>query len=150
MGKQMPETSRFYGLVISLFYEQEFLDYHRKKIQRKNMNIRLEYLYRDSGNFKKWNDIVFSNCDKISAEIAIEEIRNNLEEGLYFRAEDIGVNDLHFDEFNPLLDHHWHEFHSCSETEDEVTDIQHRDIKSIISKFITSKSKCKTTQCRLS
>jgi len=108
------------------------------------MNIRFEYLYRDSGNFKKWNDIVFSNFDNITAETATKEICNYLDEGLYFRIEDIDVNDLHFDKFNPLIDHHWHEFHSCSETEDEVNDVHHRDIKSIISKLATLKIDSKT------
>lgn len=99
------------------------------------MNIRFEYLYRDAGNFKKWYDIVFSNIDNITSEAATKEICKYLDEGLYFKVEDIEVNDLHFDEFNPLLDHDWHEFHSCTETEDDETDIQHRDIKTIISKL---------------
>jgi len=99
------------------------------------MNIRFEYLYRDSGNFKKWGDVVFSNIDNITSETAMKEIFKYLDEGLYFKAEDIEVDDLHFDEFNPLLDHYWHEFHGCAETEDDVTDVQYRDIKTIISKL---------------
>lgn len=101
------------------------------------MNMRFVYLYRDSGNFKKWGDVVFSNEDDIEEEIVMKRIIDNLEEGLYFRSEDLQVADLHFEEFNPLIDHHWHEFHCCSITTDAITDCFHRDIKSIIAKLVS-------------
>jgi hypothetical protein len=107
------------------------------------MNISFEYLYRDSGNFKNWSFIVFSNREKIPIEIAIKQIIANLDEGLYFKAEDLSVTDLHFEEFNPTLDHHWLEFSCCSATTDQITDIYQRDIQEIIKKLSLSKKQGK-------
>lgn len=37
-------------------------------------NIKFIYLYRDSANYKSWNDVVFENPD----QLPLEEIENNL------------------------------------------------------------------------
>ncbi len=33
------------------------------------MNIAFEYLYRDAGNYKNWNTVVFSNRDAVDPDV---------------------------------------------------------------------------------
>ncbi|MEI7526630.1 MAG: hypothetical protein WCJ95_19945 [Mariniphaga sp.] len=87
-----------------------------------NNNIKFNYLYRDAGNYKESNEIIFSNrysetIDKI--EILISE---NLIEGEFFLPEQWEIPRLSFSNFSPYLDHDYHEFVSVETTDEEVTE----------------------------
>jgi hypothetical protein len=88
------------------------------------MNIMLSYLYRDAGNYKNFNEVVFTN----DSQLPLDEIERRLKACLidkeWFVADKWGLKDLHFTEFawNSELDHDWHEFESIEETEEAVTE----------------------------
>lgn len=85
------------------------------------MNIAFSYLYRDSGNYKRFNTIVFSNFDFLAVDELRKEIDAHLKDGEWFCARKWNVPDLHFAEWDEELDHHWHEFHSVEETSETAT-----------------------------
>lgn len=99
------------------------------------MNLHFEYLYRDGGNFKNWGYVIFSNKQNIPIVIVSEKIIELLDEGLYFKVDDLNIPDLHFNEFNQSIDHTWHEFYGCSATNDSITDCNQRDIQTIIDRL---------------
>ena len=66
------------------------------------MNTLIEYLYRDAGNNKVWNEVV------IAGEMTQEQcttIERSLADGLYFVPELIGLPIKRFDSYDPELDH---------------------------------------------
>jgi len=79
-------------------------------------NIQFSYLYRDAGNYKRHNDIVFANRDDIDIEHLEKLIRSKLLEGLWFLADEWLLPDLHFEDFNIEMDHPYHEFKSITYT----------------------------------
>lgn len=81
------------------------------------MNIKFSYLYRDYSNYKKFNSIVLSNSDNISISEVEKSIRENLIDGEFFNAQNVGLPSLFFDEKNED-DHMRHEFESIQETTD--------------------------------
>jgi len=95
------------------------------------MNIRMEYLYRDAGNYKNWGDVVFSNPNGVPIQHAEKMVNEALIDHQYFLAKSVGVPDLHFPEFNTDLDHHFHEFYALVQTEDTPDDLQKRSIEQL-------------------
>ena len=73
------------------------------------MNVAFEYLYRDAGNSKNWGEVVFSNPNDIAIGAIIAEAQDALIDGCYFIAEQARVPVLHFGDYDPELDHGWHE-----------------------------------------
>lgn len=97
------------------------------------MNVRFEYLYRDAGNFKNWNEVVFATPRNISADRVAAMAEKALRiDGLYFVASEVNVPDLHFAERNEKLDHDWHEVHAFQVTDDAPNDPQGRDVEEFI------------------
>ena len=47
-------------------------------------NMAFHYLYRDAGNFKKWNTIIFSNPKKLTIKWIRDEIARLLPDDLFF------------------------------------------------------------------
>jgi hypothetical protein len=101
------------------------------------MNVRFEYLYRDSGNFKHWGDVVFSNTHNIGQDTlaAISSAALPLD-GIYFLPDQVGIPNLHFEEWMESLDHDWHEIHSFEFCDDLPNDLQGRDIEMFIQSII--------------
>lgn len=81
------------------------------------MNIKLNYLYRDNSNYKRFGNVVFSNPNNIPLESFKEKLLRNLIDGEFFIAEKLGLPTLFFDEPNED-DHQWHEFESIEATSD--------------------------------
>lgn len=81
------------------------------------MNIKLNYLYRDNSNYKKFGSVVFVNSGTILLEEFKEKFTRNLIDGEYFLAEELGLPTLFFDELNED-DHQWHEFENIEATID--------------------------------
>ena len=96
------------------------------------MNIRMEYLYRDAGNYKNWGEVVFSNPNSVPIFLAEQMVSEFLIERQYFLANSVGLPDLHFAEHNDELDHDWHEFHAFVFTEDASDDLHGRNIEKLI------------------
>ncbi|MEN0056933.1 MAG: hypothetical protein AAGC65_24855 [Mucilaginibacter sp.] len=73
-------------------------------------NIKFSYLYRDGGNYKKFNSVIFSNPYNIKLSEVERLIQFNLIDGLWFYADKWRVPDIHFDTWNNEADHTFHEF----------------------------------------
>lgn len=96
------------------------------------MNIAFEYLYRDAGNYKKWGRVVFANPAKLPIADILKEARCSLIDQSFFDARSIDVPDLHFEHWNPELDHNWHEMDSIIQTSDEATDVRQRSVQAFL------------------
>jgi hypothetical protein len=96
------------------------------------MNIRMEYLYRDAGNYKNWGEVVLSNPTNLPLQRVEKMLIDALFEGLYFIADSAGLPDLHFTECNAALDHDWYEWHGLAETKEPVSDSDGRSIEQLI------------------
>jgi hypothetical protein len=72
--------------------------------------IRFNYLYRDSGNYKKFGSKRFKNPE----QLPIEEIERNILENLidqeYFYPEKVGIKKFKFHRY--IDDYSWYEFES--------------------------------------
>ncbi|RYG04505.1 MAG: hypothetical protein EOO07_30855 [Chitinophagaceae bacterium] len=79
-------------------------------------NIKLSYLYRDGGNYKKFGNVVFNNPDNIEIGDLNSFIKSNLIDGMWFYADKWQLPDLHFDTWNNGLDHAFHEFEAVEYT----------------------------------
>lgn len=74
------------------------------------MNIKLNYLYRDGGNYKLYGFEIFSNPQgRTLTEIDLR-IRECLIDGVYFDPLKWRIRPLKFDIWDSELDHSWNEF----------------------------------------
>jgi hypothetical protein len=81
--------------------------------------IRFNYLYRDSGNNKKYRSVLFKSFNSVNTNEVEALLRMRLDESEYFIAEQIGLPTVFSHEgeceFDPDADHFWHEFTSLEE-----------------------------------
>src|SRR5688572_2337555 len=84
------------------------------------MNVKINYLYRDAGNYKLFGHEVFLNPDSLPIEEVERKIRSALIDGEYFDPVQWKMPILRFSEWNNDLDHFWNEFESVEETDEEV------------------------------
>ena len=96
------------------------------------MNVRFEYLYRDSGNFKNWGEVVFSNPRCIPAGIIAARAEKVLIDRTFFVAAKADVPDLHFSDPNEDLDHGWHETHAFRPNDEPPSDARNRNIEEFV------------------
>ena len=97
------------------------------------MNIRMDYLYRDAGNYKSWGAIVVPNAPEPLALDQIEaSARASLIDGAWFVAAAADLPDLRGEEWDEDLDHDWHELHGFAETEALPDDPCDRDIRGLL------------------
>lgn len=82
------------------------------------MNIRMTYLYRDSGNYKHWYEVVFPNPAGASVEQLTKDIKQRLISGEYFDQSQAPVTFDFPDSFDPDMDHAWLEFYSFEEVDE--------------------------------
>lgn len=95
------------------------------------MNIKFNYLYRDAGNYKNFNSIVFSNPNCHKPEEIKPDIRNNFIDNIYFEAKIIFIPELFFEDQN-ADDHEWHELIEIENTTDKMNDLHNRTIDTFI------------------
>lgn len=78
------------------------------------MNTRIDYMYRDPGNYKQFNTIV------IQGEVDIDLFKSVLDEELYFIPSQLGLEDLQGRFCNGVQadDHPWHELEEIEHTDD--------------------------------
>lgn len=93
----------------------------------KEPNLKLNYRYRDAGNYKQFGYIIFSNVSKLSIGEATIQILEKLIDNEFFIPQEWDLPRLHFHSFDPELDHEFHEFENWEETFEQATDT--RDVK---------------------
>ncbi len=77
--------------------------------------LRFHYLYRDSGNYKKFGYRDYANPENLSIEQAENHIRKYLIDREFFYPEQAGIPKFRFHRY--LDDYSWYEF-ECIETID--------------------------------
>lgn len=94
------------------------------------MNIKLNYLYRDAGNYKVYDSVIFSNPDNISVSQIKESLLEKFIDQEYFNPDDFKISRLSHPDYNPDFDHSWNEFESLESTNEAPTDP--RNIKEFV------------------
>ncbi|MEM9337485.1 MAG: hypothetical protein AAGA66_02070 [Bacteroidota bacterium] len=84
-------------------------------------NLKFEYLYRDSGNYKQFGCLVLRNPTDIKPETATKQIKRLLIDGEFFYPDKVQVPRLESYEFDPEMDHDWYEFEKFSLTDEKPT-----------------------------
>ena len=84
-------------------------------------NIRFNYLYRDSGNYKVFGSEVFANPDHLNISEIRDRIKVLLIDGEFFDPVKWEIRTLCFPDFFDEEDHSWNEFDSIEFTPDEPT-----------------------------
>ena len=72
--------------------------------------IRFNYLYRDSGNWKKFGNKMFSNPEQLTSEEIILKLHRNRIDQTYFYPDQVGIKKFKF--HRNLDDDSWYEFES--------------------------------------
>ena len=84
-------------------------------------NIKFNYLYRDGGNYKRYNSIIFNNPDNIILSELSTLISSKLIDNTWFYANQWNLPDLRPETIYPDTDPTWHEFESINYTNESVT-----------------------------
>jgi len=83
-------------------------------------NIKFNYLYRDGGNYKTFNSVIFKNDPSISIKELGNLIRSKLIYAEWFYAERWKLPELFTGYFDFKTDPTWHEFESVEHTDEPV------------------------------
>lgn len=84
-------------------------------------NTRVNYLYRDAGNYKMFNEAVVSGAITEEQIVAILE---TLDEGEYFLPAQVGLPEERPDKWAPRYDHPWFELEADGfEPTDDPADV---------------------------
>ncbi|MDB5015400.1 MAG: hypothetical protein JWQ84_232 [Mucilaginibacter sp.] len=75
-------------------------------------NIKFNYLYRDSANYKKFGYVVFSNHNNIELSELESLIRSKLIYETWFYADEWNLPELFLEHCDFRFDPTWHEFES--------------------------------------
>jgi hypothetical protein len=97
-------------------------------------NMKFRYLYRDASSYKKWNAVVFSNSEALSATAVTRSLMSHFwPEGLFI-ASQISVPEVFLFDDYPLNvdDHCFHEYGSVEVTEEAVNDRLGRSITEFV------------------
>lgn len=89
---------------------------------RMGKNVKLNYMYRDGGNYKQFGEVVFENPEEISIESATQKLKEKLIQDAFFVAEDWKLPSLRVYAYDPEIDHGWHEFEEFEETNEVLSD----------------------------
>lgn len=85
-------------------------------------NLKLNYRYRDAGNYKQFGSVIFSNSNKVTIDEATKLLQEKLISSDFFVPKDWNLLPLHFHPYDPELDHEYHEFESWEETYEQAND----------------------------
>lgn len=83
-------------------------------------NIKFSYLYRDSGNYKNYGFLIFSNPDNIDLSELTSLIKSKLFDGTWFYHKEWHLPDLRSAHFDYEIDPTWHEFESVEYTDELI------------------------------
>jgi hypothetical protein len=121
---------------ISFLSEKElnkFLESYGLGELSKELNLKLNYRYRDAGNYKQFGSVIFLNPSQLSVEEATKLIQEKLISGDFFVPQNWNLPPLHFHPYDSELDHDYHEFESWELTEEAATD--QRDARVFLNKI---------------
>lgn len=85
-------------------------------------NLKLNYRYRDAGNYKQFGSVIFSNSKKLTLDDATHLIQKKLISGEFFVPKDWDLPVLYFHPYDATLDHEYHEFENWEETFEKFSD----------------------------
>jgi len=80
-------------------------------------NIKFNYLYRDSANYKKYGSVVFANPNNIELSEVEALIRSKLIDGEYFYADEWRLPELFLETVDFRVDPTWYEFENVEYTD---------------------------------
>jgi hypothetical protein len=83
-------------------------------------NIKFNYLYRCSGNYKKFTSIILSNPDDVELSELETLIKSKLIWETWFYAEEWKLPEIFTDIVDFWVDPTWHEFESVEYIEEDV------------------------------
>lgn len=111
----------------------------------KNSLIRFNYLYRDGGNYKKWNFIDFKNPEGMGLDEINRRLGNSFDMKCLFNAKQAGVPAIFLfdeDEYSVNADDHcFHEFDSVEAVDASREDIDLQDCT--IGSFVKHVEECR-------
>ena len=81
-------------------------------------NIKFNYLYRDSGNYKKFGSVIFANHAEIELSKFEVLIKSKLIWDTWFYAEAWKLPEIFIDILDFRIDPTWHEFENVEYTEE--------------------------------
>lgn len=99
-----------------------------------NPFIRFNYLYRDGGNYKKWNFVDFKNPEGLEIDEIHRRFEKSFDMGCLFNADQVGVPEVFLfndEEYSLSADDHcFHEYDSIEaiDASKEDIDLQSRSI----------------------
>lgn len=96
----------------------------------RDLNLKLNYRYRDAGNYKQFGSVIFENPSRLSIEEATKLIQEKLISSEFFVPIDWNLPTLYFHSYDPELDHEYHEFESWEETYEQANDT--RDVRDFL------------------
>jgi hypothetical protein len=85
-------------------------------------NLKLNYRYRDAGNYKQFGSVIFPNSSQLAISEATKLIQEKLISGEFFIPNDWNIPRLQFHPYDPEFDHEYHEFEEWEVTEEATTD----------------------------
>ena len=83
-------------------------------------NIKFNYLYRDGGNYKNFNSIIFENDEPTSIEELELLVKSKLVYGEWFYADQWKVPEIFLSTFDFKNDPTWHEFKSVEYSSEPI------------------------------
>lgn len=93
-------------------------------------SIRFNYLYRDSGNYKKYGRKIFSNPEQLTLEEITRQLTESLIDQQFFYPEKVGIEKFRF--HRALDDTSWYEFESVEEIKKHTWHQKQPTIKSFL------------------
>lgn len=73
----------------------------------KNHSIAIEYLYRDAGNNKIYEEAIIKNPNNLDLKAFEKWFKSQLIDNLWFNPLDYGLPNPKFSNYDPQLDHDW-------------------------------------------
>ena len=98
-------------------------------------SIRFNYLYRDSGNYKKFGRKIFSNPEQLAIEEIYQKLLESLIDQAFFYPEEVGIEKFRFHRY--LDDTSWYEFESVEEIKSHSS---HKNLQTIDSFILLFKN----------
>ena len=95
-------------------------------------NIKFKYLYRDAGNYKNYGYAIFSNPESISIAEINDKLERAFEQGMFFIARQLDLQELFFEDFPSDDDISFHEFDGVEISDDTPNNLSKRTIKQFI------------------
>jgi hypothetical protein len=97
-------------------------------------NIKFNYLYRDSSNYKSWGEVIFLNPEKLAINEIASRIFNAFLPDKQFIANQVFIPEkfLFINEKFTRYDHCYHEFDCVEVCEEDSTDSLGRSIEDFL------------------